>query len=278
MKKILIILLVIVLLILSFNIISSLNSTFHADELWQKAQELAGNSYTLVPGKRTIIIETVTDGDTAAAESTTTAYSFHLGDNGEIVTEQISTPVSFDLSALDFDISEHLGDIQSGSNVKILTLTSMDDLPDFVDMENVQMFSMHSDSVSFDLTPSRTGIFFEEDRHKLTLRKMRGTKEIDGINVSGYAFKYSITGQKSDRTKGVVWLNSETGAPVMQEISSTGLSMTGSTDTVKHFGFKTDTNQFFVEKEIEIMSISVPLVGININITTTTIDEEHWNY
>ena len=280
MKKIIIITIIIALIIIAFSIISSINSSFDNDELWQKAQVLAENSYRLIPGKRTITTETITDGNVDTSSESTTVYTFHRDENGDIVTE---VEKKFDLAELlsqlnlnDQTDHDSTHSLTQNSNVRIMSFNSMDEIPDLSSLGDVQVLGDTDVSFEFDMTPKKEGVLFENDKNKLTLRKMRGTKNMEGRQAQGYSFKFTATGRKNDKQNGVMWLDTETGAPIMQEIGSAGLSLKKGNKTLSYYGFDKELNMFFTEKEIDEKSISVPLVGINLKIISTTIDEDHW--
>jgi len=312
MKKLLILVLIIAFMIITFMVISSINSAFEVDDLWQKAQAMAENSWRLVPGQVTTTIISSSDNDEASATTSTTVYTTFLGEDGTIVSEklednahisqsEIVTTDTFSHShetALDFSQDDlraalssveglgNLDDLLNNPNVRVMSFSG-DQMPDLAELQtlgvsNVQMHEIDSSAykieTGMDLTPKRGGIFFEESNHNLTLRKLRGRKTIDGRLSQGYSFKWTPAGS-SERQDGIIWLDIATGAPILQEIGSPKkIFSPSSVSTIINYGYNEDTNHFFVSRKEENTSISVPVVGINLNIHTTRLEENHWEY
>ena len=308
MKKLLVLMLLIATLIIAFWVVSSLNTAFEVDELWQKAQAMAENSWRLVPGQVTMIVESISDDDSIVNSSTKTVFVNSLGEYGTIISERIDdltiedesikaishshdsydclSTDAFMLPALsNIEGIDSIRDLMSSPNVRVMTLSG-DQMPDLEELQahgivNIQMHEIGNSPNSeagTGLTPKREGIFFETNKHNLTLRRQRSRKVIDDRLCQGYSFKYTPFGS-SELQEGVVWLDITTGAPVLKEIGSPKKFFSpSSVSTTIHIGFNEVTNQFFMERKEEKTSIAIPIVGINMNIHSIRIEENHWEY
>ena len=261
-------------------IIIIIYSAYPIDDLWRKAQSLAENSWRLVPGKTTTIIETF-QGGVSQGNPTTIVKSIYLSEEGKIVSETL--PMETELPELKLEDLENLEELlsslpsQEGSHTKVITLSGSD-----LDMSNLPP-GMHTVQTSHhtpkDLTPKKEGIFFEKNKKFLTLKKVKGTKTIEGKLCRGYRYDYTKTGLKKDREQGTIWLDTTTGVPVLKEpAASKDLLATESTISNVYYGFNPETRQFYTERIEATTDISIPIVNLKMNIRSITIEEGHWEY
>jgi hypothetical protein len=180
-------------------------SVFAYDELWQKAQAIAENSWNLVPGKTTVQSENIT---------TTSKYTFKLGyeivvglslgEDGAIKSELISK-----------SIHDNYDELKKNTGIPKADLNNLKrELDDVKASFNNQV----NEQLSDDDKPEKNGIFFENDRKILTLNKQKKTQVIEGKTCSVYRYKYRPA-DKKETQEGTVWLDTETGAIVQMQRS-----------------------------------------------------------
>ena len=264
-------------------IIVIISSAYPIDDLWKKAQDLAENSWRLVPGKTTTTVETFQGGVTQGA-GTTIVKSIYLSEDGKIVSETL--PMENELPVLKLEDLENLEELlttlpnHEEGQTRVLTLSDSD-----FDMSNlpagthtIQHVASLPDTKN-DLTPKKEGIFFEKNKKFLTLKKVKGTKTIEGKLCQGYKYDYTKTGLKKDREQGTIWLDTITGSPVLKEPTAPkDLISTETTISNVYYGYNYNTRQFYPKRIESMTNISVPIVNLKMNIKSTTIEEDHWEY
>ena len=244
---------------------------FAFDELWQKAQVIAENSWKLVPGITTLEMFTISENADNISAGMEIKMLHYLGEDGTIVTEVIKAEMTIDEGEMpeieddeDFFISE-----------EDLAEFLIEDFhqPDDFDDAAIAM----ANEMSKDMIPKRSGMFFETNTRNLSVKRMNETKTINGRLCQGFEIRYSASGKRRDREEGTVWLEINTGAPVMAEMSPNSTPMfTRSINIETHYGFNDDTKQFFREKVINNAEISV--LRIRMNMITTIMNENYWEF
>ena len=269
--------------LLTMLLIAMISSIFAIDDLWKKAQTLAENSWNLVPGKTTTTVETFQNG-VSQGPGVTVVKSVYLSEEGKIISEiipQENEPPALKIEDLE-NLEELLGSLPGSESgqTRVLTLSGSD-----IDMSNlpagthtVRHVQTSSESHQ-DLTPKKEGIFFEKNKKFLTLKKIRGTKTIEGKICQGYSYDYTKTGLKKDREQGTIWLDITTGAPVFKEPTAPkDLLATETTISNVYYGYNAETSQFYTERIESNSDISIPIANLKMNMKRTIIEEDHWEY
>ena len=292
MKRTIFYLLVIIIIA---AVICSLLITSGKDDLWTKAVLLAEDSWSVIPGKITVTTETISENEGMASSPSTETFLYSLNENGDIISERIIEEPDFVQRETTLNTGQRmvmsLDMLHDGTH----DLTNLEGIPDLeglnlADLQNVQVMTMtaeqfknfssgqipdnmsshktHQSSI-IDVTPKREGLFFETDNRFLKVRRLSGTKNIDGITTKGYSFTYTPTGLKKDREKGRIWLELETGYPVLKETGS------GKNTTQTYYSFNETTNQFFIDKTISTNEINIPFVSVNMTLINKRVYEDY---
>ena len=233
--------------ILTFIIVLMFTAIFAFDALWQKAQEMAENSWMMVPGR--------TNFEMAFRQGRIVNQDY--GFKGEIV-HTLMEDKSVHNEIVSIEVREPGKDVQ--------TLETFQDSDDFKEW---------SQQTNEDMTPSQeNNIFLEKDTRNLRVRKQNQTRRIGRIECQSFDVRYTPSGRRADRVEGTVWLNIETGAPVLAEMRIPMLDQTVTRDI--SYTHLPETNQFVETREVYTETRSFMEMAMSIIITTTY--SEHWEF
>ena len=239
--------------ILVMLIISFVYSAFAFDELWQRAQEVAENSWRLVPGL------------------TTMQMSFRTGRN-EMDNMGFVARISHGLAEDNTIYSELLSVVDRDPNSSI----NSDDV-DLTDLESIQEFREFRELISQmgkDMIPEREGMFFETNTRNLTVRRTRQERRVNRRDCQAFDVRYSPTGKRADRVEGTVWIDIERGVPVLAEMQIPMLDQKRSTNI--HYAFDARTNQFYPSRIEETSTQTYYDVAYSAVMTMTF--ENYWEF
>ena len=267
-------------IILVFLILTFICTVYAFDELWQKAQALAENSWRLVPGRSIVSSLTVSDN-----QSMRIGFDFEvahtLDTDGNILTEIISY-TTIDDFGVDFReiLSENMEELFEDELNEMFDGDF--DIEEFEMGESFEFISEKeindiADDFFKDMIPKRTGMFFETNSRNITVNRTRETKMINSRFCQAYEVSYTNTGRRRDRDDVIVWLEVSTGAPVLTESRPRRTPpFVRSVIINTHYVFNEETNQFFVELFETVTEISI--LRQRMSMTLSVRRGDYWEY
>jgi len=249
--------------LLCICIIVAIASTVLAfDELWQRAVEIQRNSATRVPGKiETTIKMPLSQGEVELV------YSQRIDENNEIINELIYSDVKGVKD--EKKRQKMLDDLQnksSGSNSTInINITEEDDESSEIVNELMSSDSLSVDNEEGEVEFKTSGesaeqLFLEKDINKISVKRLKKTKTINGIPCVAYDVTYSPTGIKEDTQSGRVWLNTTIGAPVYTELQIPSGSANAKIFQKTYFKYDESTNTNVTDSFTNTINISLFLI------------------
>ncbi|MCK9330984.1 MAG: hypothetical protein PHY08_12480 [Candidatus Cloacimonetes bacterium] len=211
------------------------------DNLWQKAQQYAENGWKMVPG-----------------------YIHQVNVMKNEKTDEV-------MSQMDVKISTKLNDFEIIENELIEAFIN-DEPAD----ENTQEIKSLLEA---DNTPSRKGMFLTEDTENIKVKDLNSLSEINGIKVSSYQVKFTTLDENNKKQilEGTVWLDSQTGRPVLSEMTMKKTPMfVKSIDVKTYYGFN-DEGQYFYPDKVE-MDIHISALGQKMHNKTNISMKDYWKY
>jgi len=269
-------------------ILSIVSTVLAFDELWQRAVEIQRNSETRVPGK----IETNIIFPMSLAVIDL-VFSQTVDENNELVSELVYADAK-GKAVKDEQAKQKMLDgfksKSSGSNATIeINLTEDDDEGDDIIGELISADGDVADGaeevqelpeeISVQTSGSSSEkLFLETDSNKITVKRLKKTKKINGIPCVAYDVTYSPSGEKEDLQSGRVWLNSTTGAPVLTEMQIPSSSKeVKRTDLITYFKYEASTNTNVVDYFTLTVKINVLLI-LTFKHETTVKQSEYFTY
>jgi len=210
-------------------ILAIVTTIFAFDDLWQQAAEIQRNSKGRVPGKTTI-----TQKFPMGQGELVVVLAHTMGEDGKIVNEVLSTSING--TDVDDEMKSDLAKVREAITEQLSQSTDEDD--------------------------DKDDLFLETDKKKLTVKRTKETKGINRNPCVAYDVTYSPTGKRVDSQFGKVWLNSNTGAPVLVELQVPNASIEiKRTDMKSYYKFDKNTNTNIVDSvntvvEVEMMNMS----------------------
>jgi len=215
-------------------ILTIATTIFAFDELWEQAAELQRNSIGRVPGKTTMTTKfPMGQGEIEIV------ISHKPDENGKIKMELISTEVK------GMEDEELKAKVLEGMTSQLKAgFAKADSLIDA------------KESVGESILDDEENIFLETDKKKLTVKRTKETKGINRNPCVAYDVTYSPTGKRVDSQFGKVWLNSNTGAPVLVELQVPNASIEiKRTDVKRYYKYDKNSNTNVVDSEITTVEV-----------------------
>lgn len=214
---------------------------FAFDELWQKAQKFAENSWNLVPGK---IIQQNIMKDLKSNEDM---------NQSDIIINVIKDDMGFIKSVLEKAIVDGQEVNESNSQIEML--------------------------LNVDRTPNRKGMFLTNDKKDISVKRLRQNSKINDLDCIAYEVSYTTTddSNKRETLKGTVWLASKDGRPVLAEMEMAKTPMfVQSIKMNTHYGFDNNTQKIFIEKVD--MDVNISALGKRMHNKTIVTMSDYWEY
>ena len=236
-------------IILVFLILTFICTVYAFDELWQKAQEIAENSWRLVPGQTTMQISFREGRNEMRNMGFTARISHTLNEDNTIYSTLLSL--------------ENRGDTSSD-----------EEEPDIEELSELREFRDLLEAMSKDMIPTREGMFFETDTRNIRVRRQNQTRRIGRRQCQAFEVRYSPSGRRSERIEGTVWLEIDTGVPVLAEMQIPMLNERRSSNV--SYGYDAATNQYFTSR-VEDTSTQT-FYEVNYSVVGVLTYENYWEF
>jgi hypothetical protein len=223
-------------------------SAYSFDALWQKAQELAENSWRLVPGTSALTMSYQAPGQ--RSPGFTVRISHTLGEDNEIISEIISFVAHDERFARDAEL-EDLADIAGSEQ--------------FVDL---------MEQMSEQLRPTHYSMFTETDTRNIRVRRTREQRRIGRRDTIGFNVRFTPEGRRGDRMEGTVFLCLETGSPILAEMVVPTLDARFNHNT--SFSFDAE-NQRFMQTRNQVETVTQSW-GMTVTVSLTLVMDGHWEF
>jgi len=239
---------------------------FAFDDLWQKTQEISSRSNNLIPGRSSITFDYT---------QTVRLTDFMVHWEAELIheldaTNQIRTSIE----------SKKMTDNFNELKNQVIPISTLNEFRTTLDQFRKSFTDMVNGQANIDLTPKENGIFTENDRKILTVKRQKKLLQIGGITCVEYQINYKPKEKKDEQTKGKIWVHSETGVPVYAELQplQSLLSMVPGLkpELQIYFDYDPDNNTYYPSRQVLNMIYNLP----ESTITMKTLSElsDYWFY
>jgi hypothetical protein len=274
-------------MILIMVVLFSIHNVYAFDALWQKAQELAENSWTLVPGLTTMHHKMNIGRRAQAGAEFEIVFSRSLGEDNQIAVELVSANYILIEPDGDFDedddfeidpyeleaFEKEFGTIEIDES----TIISSNDLDYDHGFDELIQKMVDQEIERGAIVPKREGVFFETNTRLLRVRRLNEQSEINGRMAQAFDIRYSTSGRRRDRVDGEVWLCIETGAPVLTVFSPARTPMFVRNISFRtYYDFLSDSNQFIAVHGA--ITTSASILGMRASLVVSMTYEEHWEF